>query len=307
MPEIRVFRAETDADDLRSLEVYNAVHPREPVGPVESREWRRQQRHSAVFLAELDGELAGSAHIGIPTYSDLPSAEVYVLPRQRRRGVGDALYAALCAWAAGQAATRGQTNVEDDDPDSLAWAQRRGFREHSREAMVELDLATYEPRPVEPPEGVEVVTWAERPELAEGLYDVAAEAGPDIPGDEDHRIEPFEEWLSMHMRGEGDRPEGTFVAVADGEAIGYAKFSFWPAKPDTVFHDLTGVKRAWRGRGVARALKHAQLNWAKEQGYAALRTANEERNEPIRRLNAQLGYKPIPGRIKLAGPLAPRA
>jgi len=307
MPEIRVFRAETDADDLRSLEVYNAVHLREPVGPVESREWRRQQRHSAVFLAELDGELAGSAHIGIPTYSDLPSGEAYVLPEQRRQGVGQALYAAVCGWAAGHAADTGQTNVDDDDPDSLAWAKRRGFREHSREAMVELDLAAYEPRPVEPPEGVEIVTWAKRPELAGGLYEVAAEAGPDIPGDEDHRIEPFEQWLSMHMQGEGDRPEGTFVAVANGEAIGYAKFSFWPAKPDTLFHDLTGVKRAWRGRGVARALKHAQLAWAKQQGYAALRTANEERNEPIRRLNEQLGYKPIPGRIKLEGPLAPGA
>ena len=39
------------------------------------------------------------------------------------------------------------------------------------------------------------------------------------------------------------------------------------AKPDTPFHDLTGVKRAWRGRGIARALKHTQLNWAKAEGY----------------------------------------
>lgn len=304
MPEIRVFPAETDADDLRSLEVYNAVHPREPVGLMESREWRRQQRHSAVFLAELDGELAGAAHIGIPTFSDLPSGQAYVLDGHRRQGVGQALYAAVSAWAAGHGAAALQTIVDDDDPDSLAWAERRGFREHSREALVELDLATYEPRPVEPPAGVEIVTWAERPELAGGLYGVAAEAWPDIPGDEDHRIEPFEQWLSVHMQGEGDRPAGTFVAVAGGEAIGYAKFSFWAAKPDTLFHDLTGVKRAWRGRGIARALKHAQLAWAKAQGYAALRTANEERNEPIRRLNEQLGYKPIPGRIKLEGPIA---
>jgi GNAT superfamily N-acetyltransferase len=172
---------------------------------------------------------------------------------------------------------------------------------------VQLDLAAYEPRNVEPPEGVEIITWAQRPELAGGLYEVAAEAWPDIPGDEDHQIEPFEQWLSMHMQGEGDRPEGTFVAVASGEVVGYAKFSFWPAKPDTLFHDLTGVKRAWRGRGIARALKHAQLAWAKEEGYGALRTANEQRNEPIRRLNEQLGYKPIPGRVKLEGPLAPSA
>jgi GNAT superfamily N-acetyltransferase len=106
------------------------------------------------------------------------------------------------------------------------------------------------------------------------------------------------------MQGVADRPESTFAAVADGEVVGYAKLTFWDAKPDTLFHELTGVKRTWRGRGIARALKHAQLNWAKEQGYTALRTSNEERNEPIRRLNAELGYEPIPGRIKLEGPIA---
>jgi GNAT superfamily N-acetyltransferase len=304
MSEIRVFPAAGDTDDLRSIEVYNAVHPREPVGPMESREWRRQSRHAAVFLAERDGELAGAAHVGIPTYTDIPAGQAYVLAYHRRAGVGQALYAAASAWAAAHGAERLQTHVDDDDPDSRAWAERRGFREHSREALVELDLAAYEPRPIEPPRGVEVVKWAERPDVARGLYEVACEASPDIPGSEDERIEPFEQWLSVHMQGEGDRPDGTFVALADGDPIGYAKFSFWQAKPDTLFNDLTGVKRAWRRRGVAGALKRAQLAWAKEQGFRYVRTSNEERNEPIRRLNAELGYRPIPGRIRLEGPIA---
>jgi GNAT superfamily N-acetyltransferase len=303
MAEIRVFAAAGEADELRSLEVYNAVHPREPVGPMESREWRRQSRASEVFLAELDGVMAGSAHLGIPTYTDVPTGQAYVLSEHRGCGVGQALYAAGSAWARSHGASTLRTVVDDDDPESLAWAQRRGFEERSRDAMVELDLASYEPRAAQPPPGVEIVTWAERPELAEGLYDVAVEAWPDIPGSEDERIEPLDEWLSVHMQGEGDRPEGTFVAVAGDEAVGWAKFSFWEAKPDTLFHDLTGVKRAWRGRGIAGALKQAQLNWAKEQGYRFLRTANEERNEPIRRLNERLGYRPIPGRIVLDGPL----
>jgi mycothiol synthase len=301
---IRVFPAADDADDLRSIDVYNAVHPREPVGPMESREWKRQSRHSEVFLAERDGELAGSAHLGIPSYTNTPTGQAYVLAPHRRYGVGQALYAAASAWAADHGATALRTWVEDDDAESLGWAERRGFRERSREALVELDLAMLEPLVVEPPAGVEIVTWAERPELAGGLYDVAVESWPDIPGSEDEHIEPYEDWLSVHMQGEGDRPEGTFVAVAEGEAVGFAKFSFWAAKPDTLFHDLTAVKRAWRGRGIARALKRTQLAWAKEQGFQYARTSNEERNEPIRRLNAELGYRPIPGRIVLEGPIA---
>jgi GNAT superfamily N-acetyltransferase len=303
MPEIRVFPAVGEADEQRSLEIYNAVHPREPVGPMESREWRRQSRGSEVFLADVEGLVVGSAHVAVPSYIDVPTGQAYVLSEHRGRGVGQALYLAAAGWANARDASALRTFVDDDDPESRAWAERRGFAEHSREALVELDLASFEPLPARPPPGVEIVTWAERPELTHGLYDVALEASPDIPGAEDERVEPFEEWLSVHMRGEGDRPDGTFVAVAEGEAVGYAKFSFWAAKPDTLFHDLTGVKRAWRGRGIAKALKRTQLNWAKEQGYSFVRTSNEQRNEPIRRLNQQLGYTPIPGRIVLEGPL----
>ena len=65
------------------------------------------------------------------------------------------------------------------------------------------------------------------------------------------------------------------------------------------------MKRAWRGRGIAGALKRAQIAWAIEAGLERLEAGNEVRNEPIRRLNQRLGYRPAPGRILLRGPLAP--
>ena len=167
-----------------------------------------------------------------------------------------------------------------------------------------LHLSEIEPPPVEPPDGIEIVTWAERPELAHGIYEVALEGLPDIPGGEDDEIEPFEKWLEHEMRGSGDRPEATFVAVAGNEAIGYAKFSLTEAQPVTAHHDLTAVKRAWRGRGVARALKATQIAWAKANGYEELRTRNEQRNAPIRKLNKEFGYRPAVGRIYLRGPLS---
>jgi predicted GNAT superfamily acetyltransferase len=67
---------------------------------------------------------------------------------------------------------------------------------------------------------------------------------------------------------------------------------------------MTGVKRAWRGRGIAGALKRAQIGWAKANGYERLETGNEVRNEPIRRLNASLGYHESPGRVLMRGPVA---
>ena len=119
-------------------------------------------------------------------------------------------------------------------------------------------------------------------------------------------MEPFEDWLAHQMQGSGDLPEATFLALAGSEVVGYSKFSLTAAQPTTANHDMTGVKRAWRGRGIAGALKRAQIAWAKEQGYERLATQNEIRNEPIRRLNERLGYQEAPGVIIVRGPLAER-
>jgi GNAT superfamily N-acetyltransferase len=120
-------------------------------------------------------------------------------------------------------------------------------------------------------------------------------------------MESFVDWLAHDLQGSGDWPEATFVAVAGAEVVGYAKFSMNQAQPNVAFHDMTGVKRAWRGKGVARALKASEIAWAKRSGYERLITMNEERNEPIRRLNEEFGYRLEPGVITLRGPLAPPA
>jgi hypothetical protein len=89
-----------------------------------------------------------------------------------------------------------ETIVADDDADSLVFAQQRGFAEDRREKGISLDLTRIEPPTVEPPEGVQITTSAERPELVRGMYEVVLEAAPDIPGGEGEAIEPFEDWLA---------------------------------------------------------------------------------------------------------------
>ena len=50
-------------------------------------------------------------------------------------------------------------------------------------------------------------------------------------------------------------------------------------------------------------MKRAQIAWAKQAGYEKLQTANEVRNEPIRRLNERFGYVVTPGSITVRGPV----
>jgi GNAT superfamily N-acetyltransferase len=191
--------------------------------------------------------------------------------------------------------------IKEVDRGSLEWAERRGFVEMGRNSLLALDLSAIEAPQVVAPEGVELVTWAERPEVAEGMYEVAREAYPDVPGEEDAEMASFDQWLSMDMEGSGDRPEATFVALAGDEVVAYAKLSLSLARPKVAMHDMTGVKRAWRGRGIAGALKAAEIAWAKENGYERLETQNEERNEPIRRLNQRHGYVVEPGSVTVRG------
>jgi GNAT superfamily N-acetyltransferase len=278
----------------------------EPQGSVDDLvDWRRQAEDMIWLLATIEGEDAG-AGIGIVGWHSPPgvgSAEAYVPSRFRGKGVGLALFRELARWVGERGCIELESTVADDDPESLAWAQHRGFREVGRTERLALDLAGIELPSLDPPEGIEIVSWAERPELARALYEVYREAAPDIPGEEQAAVPAFEEWLSDDMQGHSDRPEAVFAALAGGEAVGYAKLAL-SSRPGVAIHDITAVKRAWRGRGIASALKRAEIAWAKRNGFARLETVNDLRNEPIRRLNERYGYRPASGTIVLRASLA---
>ena len=303
---IEISPVSSEAEERLSLEIYNACWPHDAVTLDEVHSFKAAVVECVDLLARLDGDAAGSAVATVqPQRRDLVYVLSTVAPEHRRRGVGTRLYEAVSDWTRERGIARIEVPVLDDDSESLAYATKRGFVEERRDRGVVLELAGVDAPPVEPPAGLEIVAWAERPALARGMYEVACEAYPDIPGFEEDEMEPFEDWLAHDMQGSGDRPEATFVALAGEEVVGYAKFSLTAAQPTTAHHDITGVKRAWRGRGIARALKATQIGWAKANGFEELHTRNEERNAPIRRLNAEFGYRPGVGRIHLQGPPAP--
>ena len=303
---LRIRQAVDEADLEASLAVYNQVWPRQAISAEETAAFYAATVSYVELLAEEDGSVAGSG-VGavLPSRPDEVLTLVTVLPDARRRGAGSALLAEIGRWAAAQGADRLETRVAEDDEPSLAYALRRGFEIVSRERGLELELRDVVPPSVAPPDGIQITPWDGGPELAAGMYEVAVEAFPDVPGYEDDPIEPPAEWMAFHLGGPAGPPEATFVALAEGSVVGYAKLRVSPARPGVGVHGFTGVKRAWRGHGIAGALKRAQIAWAVEAGLERLATENEVRNEPIRRLNERLGYRPVPGRILLKGPLAP--
>ena len=289
-----------EADKAASLAVYNEIWPLDAVTLDEVHSFESGATAFADFIAP-----GGSAWVGVmPWRPGIGQVLVTILPAHRGRGLGTAFYERVSAWLREHEVDTIDAPIPEDDERSIAFAAKRGFEEVERNGRMLLELTAREPDPVAPPEGVEIVTWAERPDLVREIYDVACEAFPDVPGDRDHVMESFEDWLEHDMKGSGDLPEATFLAVSEDEVVGYSKFSLTAAQPTTATHDMTGVKRAWRRRGIAAALKRAQIAWARERGYELLATQNEMRNEPMRKLNERLGYRPAPGRVVMRGPLA---
>jgi len=290
----------------RWLSVSNAVRPHDPLTPAMMIDWCSQADSMLWLLATIDGVDAAVGHgiIGWHAEPGVAQIEVSVLEIWRGNGLGTALLERLSVWALAGAESFADGSIDELDTESLAWADRRGFTEVGRSSMLRLDLAAI-PRPeIDAPDGIVITSWAEHPDAIRGMYDVACEAYPDIPGEESAEMAPFEKWRDNDLAGASDRPEGTFVAFAGAEVVGYAKLSLSEALPDTAFHDITGVKRAWRGRGIAGALKRAEIAWAIDNGYTALKTYNEERNAPIRALNERHGYAVEPGTIRVRGTLS---
>jgi RimJ/RimL family protein N-acetyltransferase len=62
---------------------------------------------------------------------------------------------------------------------------------------------------------------------------------------------------------------------------------------------MTGVGRAYRGRGIALALKVEMLERAKTVDLTAMLTTNDEPNKAMRGINAKLGYVLLPAHIEL--------
>ena len=303
MIEIR----EIDADELeRWLAIAPTVRPDRAGSVADYVDWKRQAEDMVWFVAAVDGEDAGAgvAYVGWHSIPGTGRGEAFVLPDHRGAGVGAALFRELASWVQERGCITLETTVAEDDEASLAWVHRRGFREVGRQSRLVLDLSLIQAPAVDPPEGVEIVSWADRPDLTAALYEVACEAYPDVPGQEEHRMDSFETWLSKDMRGESDRPDATFIALAAGEVAGYAKLSLSSSDPTSAQHDMTGVKRAFRERGIAGALKRAEIAWAKQAGYKTLVTDNDVGNEPIRRLNERHGYDVLPGVVILHDSLA---
>lgn len=287
------------------LQVRNAVHVRDLLS-ADALRAIREGPGRLDLVARVDGRIVGCAGCQPDRWSPASGAAAAgagVLPEFRRRGIGTRLAHAVSQHARSLGKDGLLVGVWEDDDDGLSFVRNRGFEEVARMRVVTLALDELDDVPaLDVPPGVSIERMIDDAALRRELYDVACEVELDVPSvsGAELTVPPFEDWERRSFK--TLLPEHSFVARADGEIVGYATLGH-TADPLVAFHEMTGVRRAWRGRGLARALKTAQILSAREAGLRELGAMNETSNAPMRAVNARLSYRPQPGKLSLRGPL----
>ena len=302
--EIREVRSE--ADSATWVAVHNRASPCRPEGVRSLTHLWSTAPHWSAVVAWRNGRPVGVAHVEVEQWSPTSRhAETTILvPREERRGgVGTALYRAVSGWAAERDREGLDVWFDVADGDATAYWETRGFTEVGRERVSHLDLPS-DLSAAECPPGIRFVTLSERDDLDEAIYRVGSDGMADIPNVEPYEAGDFERWRDAELGRPGLMPECSVVALAGSEVVGYAILVRFEARPGFAEHEMTAVARAWRGRGLASAMKARQIALAGAAGLTTLEAMNEERNAPMLTVNARLGYRPVTAYVQVRGPLA---
>lgn len=280
-PDLVIRPAGTDIDLEAWIRVRRVVVPDEHVMTVEQlrAEMSADRLH---LLAEVRGDLTGHGFAGPSSRADGFVAP-RVLPGYRRRGIGDSLLRALLDHPLALGHRSVAAHLEDDG--SMAFATHHGFVEVDRQVEQVRTVASDE-LPPPPFPGVEFRTVADDPDLLRRTYPLAEQGYADLPLAIGTATVPLDLWL----REEATLPGGSIVALAGGEIVGYAGLIAWNDDDTRAENGLTVIDRAWRGRGLATALKRRQLAWASANGLREIVTWTQQGNEAMQHVNVGLGY-----------------
>jgi len=300
-------------DAAFAADLETALRPDNPQDPVIYEDyWRNPDAGSKIerFIGELEGKrvaYASQRHAIWKTPKRYGSVGGDLVPPHRTRERLDALFAAMEDRSRADGTQTFTTWAWEDDDLRVSALSTRGYREERRQRFWELDLVANrskleamatDSRKKMSEQRITVLTIDrdDDPEKFRKLWRMSNEAEQDVPTTVPHVEGAFEDFMKW-MRSPGLREDRIWIA-RDGDAILGVSILSYPPRRGVVQTDWTGVGRAARGKGVARALKCETVMQAIALGIDKVRTDNDFRNAPILHINDTMGYRRLPDAIQ---------
>jgi ribosomal protein S18 acetylase RimI-like enzyme len=254
------------------------------------------QAELLLLAAEVDDAVVAWCTASRNTFvvePDVGLLDVTVLPEHRRRGIGTTLMTRGLVHLDGI----GLHTVRSSSPDGSAQravADRFGYLEVNASSSSAVDPRTVQPLPV--PEGVILRSFREIAD-PEPLYDLDLEVSRDIPGEQGMDGMTLEQWKARFWRTVLIDDDASLVAYVDEEPAAVT-FLRVDRPSGSAENNLTGTRKAYRGRGLARLLKTHSLHRAAQAGATIAFTDNDETNVAMLAVNRSLGYRHSSRRIE---------
>ena len=307
---IRLFNFDT-FDDYKAIEtIERDVFPDEFETAAEHRHMDKANSDHFLqrFLAEKDSQPLGWASVQRAHWFDEPGQYAVngsVLQAHQGQGIGRRLYQTVLDALADRPLASLIAWIREDKERGVRFFTNRGFEQVQRDAMSQLDVMTFDEKRFASVtekvagQSVQLINLTElakiEPNWKYKIWEMRWPIRQDMPSSEEKKQIPFEQWHKFTLESPTHDPYGYIVAIApDGEYIGWSNIETSEGDPTKWYTGVTGVKRHWRRKGVATALKLAIIDYAKTRGVTRIVTENEE-NNPMYDLNMALGFRPIPG------------
>ena len=262
----------------------------------ESRYFRRQ------YVVENERQQI-IAYGGVEQTIYLPQYRLILLsdPQWLKRGAGDLLLDRLISDLVEAKAITVSCRQYASEVELVELLKSRGFEEASRVLDLRLDATTADVSSFLPgltrleEQGITITTFAEErdrdPRCVEKLYELTTLLYQDDPARGPLAAPAYNErealmWLKMPYV----LPDAYFIAKRGDEYVGVSDVSLFEALPGGLTEGFTGVKREYRRRGLATALKVSGVIYAQSHGYRMIQSFNRPEQAAMRALNEKLGF-----------------
>jgi len=260
------------------------------------------QRYSC--FSNLTSEVVALGELGHMPWMFNPrkfQGRILVDPNHQNKGVGQFIYDDLMQQLATLQAVEAWSFAREDMPVSLAFMTKRGFDERfrtweSRLNPAAVDISQFSPYSEKASKaGVEITSLARErerdPDCYKKLYELNQELMADVPMPEPYTPISYEQWMSFDMKDPGLVPEAYAIAKDGARFAGLSTIRRLDKEPRGLFQALTGVRREYRGKGIAFAMKLKVIEFAQKNGFERIKTENATTNASMLAVNTKLGFK----------------